>query len=259
MSVTALLAATTAAMVVMMALLWVVQRRSGNAGVIDVGWSAGVGLVGVAFAAWSGGDHGRRLLVGVLIGLWSLRLAAHILRRLIGEAEDGRYRRLREQWGQGFQTRLFWFFQVQAVLAVLFAVPVLVVASDPRPGLGLQEAGAVAVWLIAVVGESVADRQLAAFRADPENRGRTCRVGLWRVSRHPNYFFEWLHWWTYVVLGVDAPLGGLTLLGPFLMLFFLLKVTGVPATEARTAISRPDFEEYRRTTSAFIPWFPHRR
>ncbi len=253
------LALGLAVTVVAMAVLWLLQRRTGNAGVVDVGWSAGVGVVGVLVAALGVGWAPRRWLVGALVAAWSLRLAIYILRRVLGEGEDARYTRLRTAWGAAFQRRLFLFFLAQAVLAVLFAVPVWVVAGDPRPGWGARELVAVVVWLVAMLGEGLADGQLAAFRANPGNRGRTCAIGLWRYSRHPNYFFEWLHWWSYVALGIGAPLGAVTLLGPALMLLFLLKVTGIPATEARALVSRADYAEYRRTTSAFVPWFPPRR
>ena len=245
-------------MMVVMAALWVVQRRTGNAGIVDAGWSMGVGAAGLIFAALGDGDPTRRALAGVLIGLWSLRLGGYILRRVLTEEEYGRYRRLRDEWGASFERRAFVFYQLQALFAVIFALPIAVVASSQKP-LGVAEAvAAVGVWLVAVIGESVADRQLASFRAQPDNRGRTCRNGLWSVSRHPNYFFEWVHWWSYVVLGLGAPLGWLTLVGPFAMLVFLLKVTGIPTTEARAAATRPDYLEYQRTTSGFIPWFPKR-
>ncbi len=248
-----------AMMAAVMALLWLLQRRTGNAGVVDVGWSAGTGACGVLFAVLGPGDPARRLLAGALIAAWSFRLAAAIARRGAREAEDGRYARLRERWGGRFQLRLLVLYEAQALAAVAFALPVLAVAADPRP-LGWPRAvAAVAVWLAAVAGETAADRQLARFRADPANRGRTCRTGLWRSSRHPNYFFEWLHWWTYVVLGAGAPWWWLTLLGPVLMLVFLVEVTGIPVTEEQAAASRPDYREYQRTTSAFIPWFPRRR
>ena len=253
------LALGLAVMAVAMTALWLLQRRTGNAGIVDVGWSAGVGIVGVLAAALGAGWAPRRLLAGLMIALWSLRLAVYILRRVVGEPEDGRYTRLREEWGAAFQRRAFFFFQAQAVLAALFAVPVWVAANDPRPGWGVREAATAAIWLVAVAGESLADRQLARFRADAANRGRTCTAGLWRYSRHPNYFFEWLHWWSYVLLAVGSPWWALTLVGPALMLFFLLKVTGIPATEARALLSRADYAEYRRTTSAFVPWFARRR
>jgi len=245
-------------MAVVMVLLWFVQRRTANAGIVDVGWSLGVGVVAVACTVAGSGDPMRRLLAGVLVGGWSLRLGLYILRRVLAEEEDGRYRRLRQQWGAGFQRRAFVFFQLQALFAVAFAVPVAVVASNARPVSAAEAMVAVGLWLVAIGGEALADRQLAAFRGQPANRGRTCRQGLWRYSRHPNYFFEWLHWWTYVLLAAGAPLWWLSLLGPLAMLVFLLAVTGVPATEAQAAASRPDYRDYQRTTSAFIPWPPKR-
>lgn len=253
-----LVAAALVGMGVVMALLWAVQRRTANAGIVDAAWSLGVGACGVLFAATADGDPTRRLVAGGLLALWSARLGVHILRRVLGEEEDGRYRRLRLEWGASFDRRLFVFFQLQAVFAVAFALPVLGVACGPAPLRPAQVVLAVAVWAVSVAGEWISDRQLAAFRSRPENRGHTCRVGLWRYSRHPNYFFEWVHWWSYVILGAGAPLWWLTAVGPIVMLFFLLKVTGVPATEARAASSRPDYREYQRTTSAFIPWFPRK-
>jgi steroid 5-alpha reductase family enzyme len=110
-----------------------------------------------------------------------------------------------------------------------------------------------------VLGEWTADRQLARFRADPANRGKTCRAGLWRSSRHPNYFFQSLFWWTFVLLSVGAPHAWLTLISPLIILFLILKVTGIPPTEERALQSRgEDYRAYQRTTSAFIPWFPRR-
>jgi steroid 5-alpha reductase family enzyme len=113
------------------------------------------------------------------------------------------------------------------------------------------------VWIISVGGEWLADRQLARFRQDPSNKGKVCRQGLWRYSRHPNYFFEWVHWWAYVLIGIGGPWGWLTLFGPAVMLVFLLKITGVPPTEKRALQSRGEaYREYQRTTSVFFPWPP---
>jgi steroid 5-alpha reductase family enzyme len=238
--------------------LFAIQRRTGDAGVVDAGWAAGIGVLALFFAATGPGLPERRLLIGVMAALWSFRLAGYIFKdRVLGGDEDGRYQALRQQWGARFQLRIFWFFQAQGLLSVLFAVPALVAMSSVRPRLGLLDLAAVAIWLIAVTGETLADRQLAAFRADPANRGRTCRRGLWRYSRHPNYFFEWLHWWSYAVAAVGAPLWWLAAAAPLVMLVFILFVTGIPPTEARALLSRgDDYRDYQRTTSAFVPWFP---
>jgi steroid 5-alpha reductase family enzyme len=239
-----------------MGLLWLLQRRIGDAGVVDVGWSLSLGLLAGILAVGGEGDASRRALLAVLAGAWSLRLGTHLLiDRVLARGEDGRYQMLRESWGARQQPYMFLFFQAQALIAVLFAVPFLVVAGNPR-SLGPLDVVAVALWLVAVGGEAVADRQLARFKADPANKGRTCRVGLWSVSRHPNYFFEWLHWFAYVVLAVGAPHAWLSLLGPVAMLLFLLRVTGIPYTERRALLSRgEDYARYQREVSPFIPWF----
>lgn len=243
---------------VMMVFGWAWQRRSGNAGVVDVLWSAGMAASAVFYAAVLPGATLPRLLVGILGGLWGARLAIHLAQRVFSEDEDGRYRNLRRKWN-GNQAKFLMFFQAQAAFVVFFSIPFWIAAHNPTPAWTIWTTLAVVVWLVAVVGESVADRQLAVHRNDPANKGKTCRSGLWRYSRHPNYFFEWLHWFTYVFLsiGLGAMWVGLSLIGPALMLAFLYRVTGIPYTEAQALRSRgPDYAEYQRTTSPFIPLPP---
>jgi steroid 5-alpha reductase family enzyme len=247
-----------AAMGAVMVVLSLVQRATKDAGVVDVGWAGGVGALAVFYAVMADGDTSRRLLLGILAGLWSFRLAGFLLKdRILAGDEDGRYRMLREKWGHRTQRNLFIFFQVQAFWAVLFSVPFLPVAYHDQPLLGWFDMVGIVVWVVALAGETAADRQLARFRADPANRGRTCQRGLWRYSRHPNYFFEWVHWFTYVFLAFGSPYVWLTLAGPAVMLLFLYKVTGIPYTEKQALISRgDDYRRYQETTSAFIPWVP---
>jgi len=199
-----------------------------------------------------------RIALAVLGGLWGSRLALHLWHRVRSEPEDGRYQHLRRHWN-GHQGKIFGFFQFQALLIVLFALPFVAVAVNPQPqGWGWLIA-AVAMWLLSVSGESIADRQLARFRANPANKGKTCRDGLWRYSRHPNYFFEWLHWFTYVLLAVQSPLWWLAWSGPLVMYVFLRWVSGIPFTEAQALRSRgEDYREYQRTTTMLFPWFPSR-
>ncbi len=241
----------------LMLLVWLLQRRTGDAGVVDVAWSAGIALAAVGAALVLDAPPLRRALVGAMGGIWGARLALHLWRRNRGRGEDGRYRDLRAQHGPRTQAFFFWFFQFQAVAVALFALPLVLAMSRPDPGLTLWDALGAAIWLVAVGGEALADAQLERFRRDPANRGRTCRSGLWRYSRHPNYFFEWLHWFAYVPIGLAAPWGALTLAGPALMLFFLWKVTGIPVTEQRALASRgEDYRRYQRETSVFFPWPP---
>jgi steroid 5-alpha reductase family enzyme len=240
---------------VAMTLGWAWQRRRANAGIVDVLWAAGLACSAVVTALFGDGSVLARSLLGVLGGAWGTRLAWHLWRRVSRETEDGRYRALREHW-QGSQLKFFLFFQAQAALVLLFSLPFLAAsrASHASPMWPLL---AGIVWLACVAGESVADGQLARFRADPANRGRACRAGLWRYSRHPNYFFEWLHWFSYVLLAVGSPWWGLAWLGPVLMYVFLRYLSGVPFTEKQALRTRgEDYAEYQRTTPMLFPWFP---
>lgn len=241
-----------------MTVVFFLGRKIGNAGIVDAAWSLGVGSLAVAYAVSLDGDPVSRGVMAVLAGLWALRLGQHILRdRVIGKPEDGRYLALIAGWGANAPRKMFQFFQYQAVFVVVFSIPFLPLAlTHERPNV-LQILLAIMTWCLAVGGESLADRQLARWRRNPENQGKTCRKGLWNYSRHPNYFFEWLHWWTYVILGATAAYGWVTLLGPVLMLLFLYRVTGIPYTEAQALKSRgEEYRQYQKTVSAFFPWFP---
>ncbi|MDO8279159.1 MAG: DUF1295 domain-containing protein, partial [Burkholderiaceae bacterium] len=168
----------------------------------------------------------------------------------------GRYRHLREHWG-GHQGKFFAFFMFQAALVLLFALPFIAVARNPVQGLTPMLLLGLAIWVFAVVAEGVADRQLARFRAEPANHGRTCRSGLWRYSRHPNYFFEWLHWFSYVALAQGSDLAWLAWSGPVVMYVFLRWISGIPFTEANALRTRgDDYRDYQQRTPMLIPWFP---
>ncbi len=236
---------------------WVWQRRRRNAGIADVLWSALLAVCALVLAASGTGALRARMVLAVLGGGWALRLAVHLAVRVGREEEDGRYQALRERWA-GDQRRWFGFFQFQALSVPLFALPFVAVAANRDPPPGALVAGAL-LWLLGVLGEALADRQLARFRADPAHRGRTCRSGLWRYSRHPNYFFEWLHWFAYVAWSVGSPLAPLAWLGPITMFVFLRYLSGVPWTEAQALRSRgEDYRDYQQRTSIFFPWFPRR-
>ncbi|OZI29265.1 hypothetical protein CEG14_21840 [Bordetella genomosp. 1] len=241
-----------------MSLAWGWQRRHDNAGIVDAVWAAGVGGAALLIGASGTGAPATRAWLALLGGLWAARLAWHIWRRVRAEPEDGRYRALRAHW-QGDQGKFYLFFLFQAGLVVLFALPFTAVAANPHAPGALQLALALAIWLAAVGGEGLADRQLAAWRADPANRGRTCRAGLWRYSRHPNYFFEWCHWFAYVALAWGSPLFWLSLSGPVLMYVFLRWISGIPFTEKQALRTRgEDYRAYQRDTPMFFPWFPRK-
>ena len=245
--------------VVLMAVLWVYQQWKREANIVDVGWTVCVGALSLWFAFVGSGDPTRRLLLALIAGTWSVRLATYLfMTRVRREGEDGRYVALRQSWGAQASWRFFIFFELQAALAIILTIPMALVAYSPvTPVEPWALVAALALSIVSVVGESIADGQLHRFRQDPAHRGVTCRAGLWRYSRHPNYFFEWLHWWVYVALGASAPFGYLTLIGPILMYYLIVYVTGVPPTEARALESRgDDYRRYQQTTNALIPWFP---
>jgi len=241
-----------------MVLGWLWQRRHANAGIVDVLWASGVGGSAVFAAVLGEGATAPRVLLAVLGGVWGGRLALHLWHRVRGEEEDGRYRELRSHW-HGHQGKFLAFFQFQAFLVGLFALPFIAVAANPEASAGWIVA-AIVVWLAGVAGESVADLQLSRFRANTAHRGTTCRDGLWRYSRHPNYFFEWLHWFAYVALAIGSPLWWLAWCGPVVMFLFLRFVSGVPYTEKQAVRTRGDeYRRYQRDTPMFFPWFPSRK
>lgn len=241
-----------------MAGLWMLQLLHRNASLADVGWCAGLIVTVCWYAAQASGDAERKMLAVVMVSVYAGRLGIHLLSdRLIGKAEDARYRRLRAEWGRAERLKMFGYFHLQAAAVALFSLPFLVLIQNPRPPFGLIEVVGAIVWIVAVGGEAVADRQLAAFRAKPANGSRVCREGLWYYSRHPNYFFEWLHWWAYVVMTIGSPGWLLTWLAPLGMGWALVKVTGIPPAEQQALERRGDeYRIYQKTTSAFVPWFP---
>lgn len=243
-------------MVIIMTLCWRWQKRRSNAGIVDVLWSIGVGLGAVLMALTGDGAALPRSLGAVLGAAWAARLALHLWRRVSHEHEDGRYRQLRRHW-RGNQTKFFLFFQFQAALVVLFSLPFAAVARNPTSQITPALFVGAVIWAIAILGETVADRQLAHFRQNPAHSGKTCREGLWRYSRHPNYFFEWLHWFAYVALAWGSPLAWLAWSGPIVMYIFLRWISGITFTEAQAVRHRgDDYREYQRTTSMLIPWLP---
>lgn len=239
-----------------MVLLWILERRWRDASHVDAGWSAGIGLAALAYALIGEGDAERRVLVAALALVWSLRLTLHlVVDRLIGKPEDGRYAMLRRKWQPHEGRWFFVFFQAQAAFVIIFSLPFLVLAAETRP-LDLRD-GIGALWFAAsFLLVVLADRQLAAWRRRPEMRGRTCRAGLWAWSRHPNYFFEWMLWWSWVVMASGWSVA-IAAFVPLFLLFLLLRVTGIPYNEARALESRgDDYRAYQREVSPFIPMPP---
>jgi steroid 5-alpha reductase family enzyme len=239
--------------------LWLHARRVRNASWVDVGWSASFAI---AVAGWSvawPAAVGPAWPLAAMVVAWSLRLATHLARdRVVGHAEEGRYVELRRRWGGGERAdrAFFGFFQAQALLVAVLAIAMVVpFVSEPLAGWrGALRWVAVGVFAIGLAGETMADAQLAAWKRDPAHRGQVCEVGLWRYSRHPNYFFEWVIWMAYLIYALAFPWGAIAAVGPAVIFASIWKVTGIPATEAQALRSRGDaYRRYQQTTSVFVP------
>jgi steroid 5-alpha reductase family enzyme len=242
-----------------MALAWLVQRAAGNAGWIDVFWtfSSGLALAIVALAA--PGALWRHVLLAALILVWAGRLGGHIAWRVATSPEDTRYALMRAAAGARFQAQMFRLIAEQGPVTGLLAVSVYLAAAQPAQGLRGADIAGVAVLVLALAGEALADQQLRAWRADPVNRGGICEAGLWAFCRHPNYLFEALLWLAYPVIALvpGQPLTWLSFTAPVLMFLVLRYLTGVPPLEAAMLARRGDaYRAYQARTSAMWPRWP---
>jgi steroid 5-alpha reductase family enzyme len=236
-------------------LAWLIQLRTRNAGLVDAIWAWTLGLLAVLYAVSGSAPGGTRWLLALIGGLWGLRLGTHLFWRNHGKPEDWRYARFRKEWGASANYKMFWFFQFQNIFTLLLSASAFLpvafrVGSPPAAGMVL----ALVIAVIAVVGEGVSDSQMEDFRRNPANKGRVCRDGFWRYSRHPNYFFECVFWVSFAPLALGSPLGWFTLLAPVVMAVLLMKLSGVPMLEAEMIKRKPGYADYVRNTSALIPW-----
>ena len=256
------LAAIALSLSILMAGAWVVQQRSGNSGWVDTIWTFSVGLVGAASALWpltNGALNARQWLVAALVAIWSLRLGVHIAVRTAAISDDPRYAAFAQEWGVHAPRRMFVFLQNQALGSIPLVFAIFVAAHFPGEVMRWRDYFAAFVLLAAIIGEAIADSQLKQFRESPGHHGQVCDVGLWRWSRHPNYFFQWLGWLAYPIIAIspDYGWGWASLLAPAFMYWILVHVTGVPPLEAQMLRSRGDrYRDYQSRTSVFFPLPP---
>ncbi len=239
-----------------MTLAWYIQRRTGSSGWIDVIWSVAVGIGGVAAALmpepWAVPQ--RRIAVGCLVAVWALRLGLHIASRTHGAQDDPRYAKLMRQWGARTSRNLFIFLQIQAVAAFVLVLAVRLAAINWRPFPSPFDIAGGGLLMFAILGEALADAQLRRFGKQNKGLKKVCDVGLWKWSRHPNYFFEWLGWVGWAVIALMQPWGWLALGAPILMYYLLVFASGIPPLEAHMLASRGDvFRAYMARTNAFFP------
>jgi steroid 5-alpha reductase family enzyme len=245
-----------------MTALWLISLAIRDSSIVDIFWGPGFVLVTwVVFALTPGGFLPRRLLISTLVTIWGLRLGLHILRRNLGKGEDFRYAAWRREAGDSWWWKsLLRVFALQGVILLFVAAPIF--AAQILRGAERWtwlDTLAIPVWLFGFFFESVGDWQLARFKADPANRGKLLDGGVWRYTRHPNYFGDAAQWWGHYLVAAATGGGAWTILSPILMTFLLVRVSGVGLLEKSLKDSKPGYRAYMETTSAFVPWFPRRR
>ena len=252
--------ALTAAALVLLAYMsgmYVVGLLARDNSLVDVAYGPAFVVAGWS-AWWAAGQpfHFRPLLVLALITCWGLRLGLHLGFRHRGRGEDFRYRTFREAWGKTILWRSFvQIYLLQGLVVLVILTPALLAAAAPGGGPRALDAVGTLVFTVGLFFEAVGDWQMLRFKRDPANRGRLIQSGLWRYTRHPNYFGEALLWWGVFLVGLGSPLGLWGLISPLTIAFLLLKVSGIPMLEAKYA-NDPEFLAYKARTNAFFPWFP---
>lgn len=238
--------------------VWLWAYRIKNAGVVDIFWAFNFSVIAILLYLFATGLPERKMIMCAMVFIWSMRLGIYLLIRVGShlKEEEGRYKKLREEWAPNANTKFFFFFQAQALSNIYLAIPFFIICFNPRPEISILEYIGIAVWAISIIGEGIADGQLKKFKGNPANKGKVCNAGLWNYSRHPNYFFESMIWIGYFLVALNADYGWLAVLSPVTILFLLFRLTGIPMTEEQSIRSKGDaYREYQKTTSVFVPWF----
>lgn len=252
------LSATAASVALLMVSVWLASVWKRDASIVDVAWGPGfAGIALVAFAV-SDGTPARCALVTGLVVVWGLRLGGYLAWRAWGKPEDFRYQAMRRHWGARFPlVSLFTVFALQGVLMWIVSLPIQIAQVAPEPAsLGALDALGAGLWLVGMFFESVGDWQLGRFKADPASAGRVMDRGLWRYTRHPNYFGDCVVWWGLFAIALAAPGGAWSVIGPLVMTVLLRRVSGVTLLERSLVKRRPGYAEYVTRTNAFVPGPP---
>lgn len=248
-----------AAILAAVALVWLVSLWKRDVSIVDIFW--GLGFVGLSWLYRDLGPEAdaRHWLLLALVTVWGLRLALYLLWRNWGADEDPRYQTMRANRGENFWwISLVTIFFLQGILIWIIAAPLFVVHLNTGPPLWTwTDVIGLLLWSIGFLFETIGDWQLARFKTNPTNRGRVMQTGLWAYTRHPNYFGDAMVWWGYFLFALSVPGGMWTFVGPLLMTFLLLKVSGVALLEQTITERRPEYRDYIQKTNAFLPWFPH--
>lgn len=239
--------------------VWIFSVRVNNFSTIDAAWSGGFFVQALLFYTFSSAPSNRKLLFFSIVAIWSLRLCYYLTKRIKSHhpQEDTRYLQLRQDYGENFKKRFLYFFLMQAVSISFLTLPFIYTFNNSSPSLSLFEWVGFALFMVSLLGESLADSQMSNFKNNPANKGKVCNVGLWKYSRHPNYFFESCIWFSFYIFMLGTPGLWWAIYAPVTILILLLKVTGVPPSEAQSLKTRgQSYVDYQKRTSVFVPWFP---
>lgn len=251
--------ASAIAIAILMVSTWVLSLIAKNASIVDIAWGLGFVLVGWVSFAVGDGDNVRGWVLVALVSLWGLRLAGYLAKRNIGHGEDYRYRAMRKHWGPRFPViSLVTVFTLQGVLMWVVSLPLQLGQVESSPGFGPIGTMGLLVWAVGLFFEAVGDAQLRRFKSDPANEGKVMSSGLWRYTRHPNYFGDAVVWWGMAIVAAEAGVGVFGLMGAALMTFLLVRVSGVALLEKSLRKRKPEYEAYVRATSSFVPRPPRK-
>jgi steroid 5-alpha reductase family enzyme len=239
-----------------MLLLYIIAHVKKNNSIVDVGWGLGFIIIVITSLLKMGHFEPLSIITTFLVILWGLRLSIHIYLRNKGKGEDKRYASMRASWGKWEPMYSFLqIFMLQGFLMLIITFPVVIVNSSLLTHFSILSLLGLYMWTVGFFFESVGDYQLTQFLNNPANKGRVMRYGLWQYTRHPNYFGELMMWWGIFVIAISVPGGLVAIISPLTITFLLLYVSGIPLLE-KPFNDNPEFQEYKKTTNALIPWFP---
>ncbi|MEY3805950.1 MAG: hypothetical protein RIR69_762 [Actinomycetota bacterium] len=239
---------------IVMVSTWLVSVIVRNASIVDIVWGAGFAINSWVLAITIDGDSGRQIVMALLVGIWGVRLAGYLAKRNIGHGEDWRYVAMRKKIGKKFPVvSLFTVFGLQGVLMWVVSLPVMFANADASPSIGPLAVIGIMVWLTGFAFEAIGDYQLARFKKNPDNAGKVMDQGLWSLTRHPNYFGDALLWWGIGVVAAETGSGVIGFIGPVVMTYLLMRVSGVPMLERSLNKRREGYADYVARTSGFIP------
>jgi steroid 5-alpha reductase family enzyme len=244
------------AVMLVMAGTWLFSIKIDNFSIVDSVWAFCFIIQAAIFAVLTEGFWQRKLLLFAVVCVWGLRLGLFLAIRILGHhpQEDRRYVQLRAEYGSNYKARFLIFFQLQAFSVSLLTIPFILILQNTQESLSIVEVVGAAVSLLSIFFEGLSDAQMSNFKSNKANAGKVCTAGLWKYSRHPNYFFEICVWWGYFIFALGSPNGVYSIYLPLVMTFLITKVTGIPLAEK--SINSSKYDNYRKTTSVLIPWFP---